>query len=406
LDGAVGRFEQSDRRLRALASAPALRGADVGTLLREHGVSRRSFLGWASATAAALMLPDAFAPRIARAAEVLNRIPVIWIEGQDCAGNTEALLRTSAPTIDELLFQTISLEYHETLMAAAGMQAQERKANAVQAFKGKYVLVIEGAVPNGLDGTYCTVGPAAKPFRDEVVELAEGAALVIAAGACAFYGGIPVAAPNPTDAVGVSSVVHGKPLVNVPACPLNPANLIGVLLHYAMTGQPPALDGLLRPKFAFGYRIHDNCERRAHFEAGEFVQDWGDQGARNNWCLYRMGCKGPMTNNNCSIIRYNDATNWPIGVGHGCIGCAEVGFWDRYAQERPLANAGIPAAGFFGLGVEKSVDRFGLGLLTAAAAGVAIHAGVSMTLRRRAAAAAAGTPAPTADATSPSEEPS
>jgi hypothetical protein len=209
-------------------------------LLTVHGISRRRFLTWASATAALLMLPDAFRPRLARAAELLNRIPVIWLEGQDCAGNTEALLRASAPTIDELLFQTISLEYHETLMSAAGMQAEERKRQAAKDHAGKYILVIEGSIPNGLDGAYCTIGPQARPFIEEVKELAGGAALVIAAGACAFYGGIPIASPNPTDAVGVSSVVSGKPIVNIPACPLNPANLMGTILHFAMTGQPPA----------------------------------------------------------------------------------------------------------------------------------------------------------------------
>ena len=275
----------STERLRRLAASDPIGGSDLRALLIEHGVSRRRFLAWASATAALLMLPDTFRPRLARAAELTNRIPVIWLEGQDCAGNTEALLRTSAPTIDELLFQTISLEYHETLMSAAGMQAEERKRQAAQEYAGRYVLVIEGSIPNGLDGAYCTIGPQAKPFIEEVKELAEGAALVIAAGACAFYGGIPIASPNPTDAVGVSSVVTGKPVVNIPACPLNPANLMGTILHFTMTGQPPALDHLLRPRFAFGYRIHDNCERRAHFDAGEFVDQWGDDAARNNFVL-------------------------------------------------------------------------------------------------------------------------
>jgi quinone-reactive Ni/Fe-hydrogenase small subunit len=215
---------------------------------------------------------------------------------------------------------------------------------------------------------------------------------VIAVGACAFYGGVGGANPNPTQATGVSADVNGKPIVNIPACPMNPANLMGTILHYALTGTVPALDYLLRPTFAFGYRIHDNCERRAHFDAGEYVQQWGDLGARNNFCLYKMGCKGPMTYNNCSIIRYNEATNWPIGAGHGCIGCSELAFWDRYAFERPIANADISAPGLFGLGVEGSVDRLGVGLLTAAAAGIALHAVITGAAARRRAAAA--TPKP------------
>jgi len=84
-------------------------------------------------------------------------------------------------------------------------------------------------------------------------------------------------------------------------------------------------------------------KRRAHFDAGEFVEEWGDEGAKNNFCLYKVGCKGPMTFNNCSIIRYNEGVNWPVGVGRGCIGCSEPDFWDKYAYERPMANANIKA---------------------------------------------------------------
>jgi quinone-reactive Ni/Fe-hydrogenase small subunit len=169
-------------------------------------------------------------------------------------------------------------------------------------------------------------------------------------------------------------VIKGKPLINIPACPANPANMVGVIIQYILTGQIPELDSLLRPKFAFGYRIHDNCERRAHFDAGEFVEEWGDEGAKNNFCLYKVGCKGPMTFNNCSIVKYNDGVNWPVGVGRGCIGCSEPDFWDKYAYERPMANAHIKAPTG---GVEKSVDEFGLGLLTAAGIGIGIHAAAS-----------------------------
>ncbi|MBI3688411.1 MAG: hydrogenase small subunit, partial [Actinobacteria bacterium] len=151
--------------------------------------------------------------------------------------------------------------------------------------------------------------------------------------------------------------------------------------HTVTTGYAECLS-LLRPRFAYGYRVHDNCERRAHFDAGEYVQQWGDAGAKNNFCLYKMGCKGPMTYNNCSIIRYNEGTNWPIGAGHGCIGCSELGFWDRYAHERPLASADIHAAGPFGLGIESSVDKFGVGLLAATGVGIALHAVLSATAGR------------------------
>ena len=364
-------FERCQTRLSYLRSSQPANRLDFSEILIDNGIDRRDFMKWVSATTAMLMLPPMFSPLVAEAAELMNRAPVIWLELQDCAGNSEALLRSDGPKIDEIVLDIISLEYHETLQAAAGFQAEKQLDDAIATFKGKYLLFVEGSIPMGMNGNYGTIGASAETFYDHLMRVSKDAAAVVAVGACATFGGIPAAAPNPTGAVGVMDVVKGKPIVNIPACPANPANMVGVVMHYVLTGQLPELDSLLRPKFAFGYRIHDNCERRAHFDAGEYVEEWGDKGAQNNFCLYKMGCKGPMTFNNCSIIRYNEAVNWPIGVGRGCIGCSEPDFWDKYAYERPMANAKIKApAG----GVEKSVDEFGLGLLTAAGIGIGIHA--------------------------------
>jgi len=374
-------FEQCQSRLDALkAVAPVNNRIDFKETLFSEGFERRDFLKWVSATTAMLMLPASFTPLVAEAAELMNRVPVVWIELQDCAGNSEALLRSDGPKIDEIVLDIISLEFHETLQAASGHQAEKQLEEAIEHFKGKYLLFVEGSVPKGLNGQYGTIGAKAETFIDHLQRLAKDAAAVIAVGACASYGGIPAAAPNPTDAVGVMDIVKGKPLINIPACPANPSNMVGVVLHYVLTGKVPELDSLLRPKFAFGYRIHDNCERRAHFDAGEYVEEWGDEGAKNNFCLYKMGCKGPMTFNNCSIVRYNEGVNWPIGVGRGCIGCSEPDFWDKYAYERPMANAHIKAPTG---GVEKTVDEFGLGLLTAAGIGIGIHAAASAVAGKR-----------------------
>jgi len=369
-------YAQCQRRLDELKDFKPLNNRiDFKESLISEGVDRRDFLKWASATTAMLMLPASFTPLVAQAVEMMNRVPVIWIELSDCAGNSEALLRSDGPQIDEIILDIISLEFHETLQAASGHQAEKQLDEAIEHFKGKYLLFVEGAVPMGMNGEYGTIGAKAETFHDHLLRMSKDAAAVVAVGSCATFGGIPAASPNPTGAVGVMDVVKGKPIINIPACPANPANMVGVILHYVLTGSVPELDSLLRPKFAFGYRIHDNCERRAHFDAGEYVEEWGDEGAKNNFCLYKMGCKGPMTFNNCSIVRYNEGVNWPIGVGRGCIGCSEPDFWDKYAYERPMANANIKAPTG---GVEKSVDEFGLGLLTAAGVGIAIHAAASV----------------------------
>jgi len=364
-------FDQCRARLDALREQPAVNRLDFTELLSDNGQDRRDFMKWVSAATAMLMLPPMFTPLVAEAAELMTRVPVIWIELQDCAGNSEAILRSDGPKIDEIVLDIISLEFHETLMAAAGHQAEAQLEDAVEHFKGKYLLFVEGSVPVGAGKDWCTIGASGETFLDHTKRLAKDAAAVVAVGSCATFGGIPAASPNPTGAVGVMDVIKGKPIINIPACPANPANMVGVILHYVLTGNIPELDSLLRPKFAFGYRIHDNCERRAHFDAGEYVEEWGDVGAKNNFCLYKMGCKGPMTFNNCSIVRYNEGVNWPIGVGRGCIGCSEPDFWDKYAYERPMADAKIKAPTG---GVEKTVDEFGLGLLTAAGVGIGIHA--------------------------------
>jgi len=375
-------FLQCQQRIEDLKKLTPLNNRrDFNLSIEDEGLERRDFLKWASATTAMLMLPASFTPLVAEAAILMNRVPVIWIELSDCAGNTEAILRSDGPKIDEIILDIVSLEFQHTLQAASGHQAEKQLNEAVEHFKGKYLLFVEGAIPLGMNGGYGTIGAHGETFHDNLLRLSEDAAAVVAVGSCATFGGIPAAAPNPTDSVGVMDVVKGKPLINIPACPANPSNMVGVILHYVLTGQIPELDSLLRPKFAFGYRIHDNCERRGHFDAGEYVEEWGDEGAKNNFCLYKVGCKGPMTFNNCSIIRYNEGVNWPIGVGRGCIGCSEPDFWDKYAYERPMANANIKAPTG---GVEKTVDEFGLGLLTAAGIGIGIHAVASVVAGKRA----------------------
>ena len=373
-------YQASRKRLDALKKVQPTHELDLSGALEAEGMDRRDFMKWVSATTAALALPAFFEPLVAEAAEMFNRVPVIWTNLQDCAGNSEAILRTSAPTIDEVILDVISLEFHEVLMAAAGHQAEAQLEEAMHHFKGKYILAVEGSIPLAEDGIYGTKGPKAEKMRDHLIRLANDSFAVVAMGSCATFGGVAAASPNPTGAVGVMDVVKGKPIINLSGCPVNPHNITATIIHVVLTGQVPELDSLYRPKFAYGYRIHDNCERRAHFDAGEFVEQWGDHGAKNNWCLYKMGCKGPMTFNNCSIIRFNDGANWPVGVGRGCIGCAEPDFWDKYAYERPMSGAKFKAPTG---GVEKTVDEFGLGLLSAAAIGIGVHAVASAVAGKR-----------------------
>jgi hydrogenase small subunit len=288
------------------------------------GISRRDFLKFCAATAATLGLPVTADVAIAEAIDKAKRPSVIWLHFQECTGCSESLLRAEHPTIDKLIFDVISLDYHETLFAAAGHQAEAARRQAMQENKGKYILVVEGAIPVKDRGIYCKVG--GQTAVDMVKECAADAAAVIAIGSCASWGGMPSIDPNPTGASSVAEVL-GKPVVTIPGCPPNPYNFLATVVHLLTFNALPAVDKLGRPLFAYSRLIHENCERRAHFDAGRFAIEFGDEGHRKGYCLYKLGCKGPETYANCPVIGFGEAgeNSWPVGCGQPCIGCTEKG---------------------------------------------------------------------------------
>lgn len=286
------------------------------------GLNRRDMIKTIMMAAASVGLSSAAATRIVEAAARGLKPSVIWLHFQECTGCTESLLRTSHPGLAELLLDLISLDYHETLFAAAGHQAEQALHDTMQARQGEYVLIVEGAIPTKDGGIYCKIG--GRTALDLVREVADSAGAIIAIGSCASWGGIPSADPNPTGATGAPMVLEGKTVVTIPGCPANPYNLLGTVLQYVTLGTLPALDEKGRPLFAYGRTIHEHCPRRAHFDAGRFAQQFGDEGHRQGWCLYKLGCKGPQTHANCSVQSFGEIPDaWPIGLGHPCFGCTE-----------------------------------------------------------------------------------
>lgn len=288
------------------------------------GLPRRQFLQFCVGITATLGLSRNAVGAVARALVEARRPSVIWLHFQECTGCSESLLRAEHPTLEKLILDIISLDYHETLMAAAGHQAEAARLSAMAANKGKYILVVEGAIPTGLDGNFCKIG--GKTAVELIKECAADAAAVIAIGSCASWGGMPSTSPNPTGASPVAAIL-GKPVLTIPGCPPNPYNFLTTVVHYLVLGKLPELDAKGRPMFAYGRLIHENCERRAHFDAGRFAIEFGDDGHRQGWCLYKLGCKGPETYANCPSIQFGDAGlgSWPVGCGHPCIGCTEQG---------------------------------------------------------------------------------
>lgn len=292
-----------------------------GSGLAAGGTNRREFIRVVTMAAASVGLTSGAAAEIAEAAARGLKPSVIWLHFQECTGCTEALLRTAHPALAELILDLISLDYCETLFAAAGHQAEDALRKAMAENAGKYVCVVEGAIPTKDDGIYCKI--AGRTAVDLVTEVADKAGAIVGLGSCASWGGIPSADPNPTGAAGAPMVLKGKTVVTIPGCPPNAYNLLGTLLQYVTVGTLPALDELGRPKWAYGRPIHEDCPRRAHFDAGRFAEAFGDEGHRQGYCLYKLGCKGPATYANCSLLRYCDTEAWPIGIGHPCVGCTE-----------------------------------------------------------------------------------
>lgn len=320
--------------------------ATLGERLAEHGISRRAFVKYASYLGSLMAL----APEVSRsmAAELAKarRQSVIWLSFQECTGCTESITRSYGPTLEDLIFDFISLDYHHTLMAASGEAIEHARKEAMAANKGKYIVAVDGSIPLGDGGIYST--SAGESNLAMLQETVKDAFAVISIGTCAAYGGIPKAKPNPTGAVSVSDIVKDKPVINIPGCPPIPEAMTGSIAYLLAFGKVPELDHLGRPKAFFGDNIHDRCYRRPFYERGQFAKAFDDEGARAGWCLYELGCKGPVTYNACATTKWNGGTSFPIQSGHGCLGCSEPDFWDKGGFYVPLSGSIGPTAKLVG----------------------------------------------------------
>ncbi|MEN8302878.1 MAG: hydrogenase small subunit [Campylobacterota bacterium] len=307
---------------------------NLDSAMESLDIAKHEINSWISMVTANMQLHPNFEQVVDGAVCALNKVPVIWLELADCSGNSEAFIKSTNPAIEDIIFDYVSLDYHELLMSASGDQSETILEDIVANQKGEYILIVEGAVPMAMDGKYLRIGPKGETGIELLQKCAKDAALVLAVGSCALDGGIVAAEPNPTGAVGVAEALGRDDIINLPGGPTNPTNIVGTLLSYLMFEELPPLDKFNRPLWAYEGRVHDNCERRGHYELGEFVQEWGDAGAKKGYCLFEMGCKGPYTNVNCPTMKFNGGTSWPVQAGHGCMGCVEQGFVDKFANER------------------------------------------------------------------------
>ena len=343
-------------------------------VLRNHGVDRRSFLQFCTMSTAAMGLSAALTPQVVKAMVTKPRIPVIWLHGLECTCCSESFIRSSHPIAQDMVLNLISLDYDDTLQAAAGFQVEEIRKRIMKENPGEYILAVEGNAPTKDGGVYCTIG--GESFLNILQESAAKAKAVVAWGSCASNGCVQAAKPNPTGAKPIHELISGKPIINVPGCPPIAEVMTAVLTHILTFDRLPELDRIGRPKMFYGQRLHDKCYRRAFFDAGQFVESWDDEGAKKGWCLYKMGCRGPTTYNSCSTVKWNNGVSWPVGSGHGCLGCSEENFWDNGPFYQRLMNIPVP-------GIEMTPDKIGTTLTVLTAAGLGAHA-ISVAARKAA----------------------
>ncbi len=335
------------------------------------GISRRSFLKGCAALTAMMGLSTDMLSEVVEAAEAKPLPVVIWLHGHECTGCDESFLRSASPLASDVVLNNIDLEYSHVLSAGSGEPFEAHLEETIQKYAGQYILAVEGAVSTKDNGIYCMTG--GKPFVQTLQRVAKGAAAVIAYGTCATSGGIQAANPNPTGSSGISHFIGDKPLVNVPGCPPIPEVMTGVIMHVALFGKLPPLDGDGRPKQFYGNRIHDTCYRRPFFDAGLFAESYDDKGSKAGWCLYKLGCRGPETYNSCGNMRWYQGMSYPIQSGAPCIGCSNAHFWD----EAPFSKR-LPEYGPLG-----DIDKIGAGLAVATGVGVVAHGALSTIQKKK-----------------------
>ena len=357
-------------------------------------VSRRDFLKLSAGSTAALGLLLFGFPNFERVfAASVAEIPVIWIQGGGCTGCSTSVLNSLSPKIQDVLVNQVvpgkhvSLRFHPTVMAASGELAMKSLEDTAKN-KGGYVLVVEGAISTKDNGVYCEIGEIeghGVTALDALTTLGADAMAVIALGSCTSFGGIPAAAPNATGCKGVQAVLTERgiktPVINLPGCPAHPDWFVGTVASVLIGGLGSVeVDDIGRPTAFYDKLIHDNCPRRGYFDAGQFAKKYSEP-----YCLFELGCKGPVTHADCPIRLWNSGTNWCVGSNSPCIGCCEPGFPDSVSPLRKVADLYTVTPPSWLPPMEKEPEGFypGLAAGLGAVGGIAVGAaGVAIAKRK------------------------
>jgi hydrogenase small subunit len=353
----------------AIQQSEVQREETLGERLAKAGVTRRSFMRYCAGMASIMAIPASMMPKLAEAALLAPLTSVVYLSFEECTVCLVSLVNVFPNTtyktdsIENIILTMLSLDYLETLMAPSGTGAEKSKADAIA--KSGYILVVDGGMPvdtliDPVTGKSIPAGffiQHGKTGLQLLKEAATNAAAVVSVGTCASFGGLPAAKGpadlnNPSNLRGVSptgatsikaaltsfgGAYASKPVINVSGCPPIAEVIAGTLVYWILNKKAPALDSNLRPTMFYGNTVHEECPRKDFLEGGHFVKNFDDTGARAGYCLLMMGCKGPITHNACTTLKWNQGTGYPMRSGHGCLGCAEPGFWDKEA----IAGQGV-----------------------------------------------------------------
>lgn len=313
-------------------------------------ITRRSFLKYCTASAAALGLSPAALQHL-EAALASNGAPtLVWLHGSGCQGDSVSFLNLFANvdpvgdlTIGGVLLTHVNLAYHTVVMASAGATAVTMARQAQR--KGGYVLVLEGGVPTAFGGKACLImseNGRTITYHEAVLDWAADAALVLCVGTCSCFGGIPMSGPipaeaNPSEVVScpdaIRAVYPEKAIINIPGCPAHP-DWIGWTVVQLILGNPVPLDAYGRPTALYGNQtvdsdtlnVHENCPRNPNYHSTERATTFGEDGK----CLEDLGCRGPSTYSDCPNRKWNNGengpANWCVDANAMCIGCVQPNF--------------------------------------------------------------------------------
>ena len=328
-------------------------------------MERRDFLKMAAAMGATVFLAK-YASMVAEAFKpaINGEVRVVWLQGAGDTGCTISLIQGAHPDLVDVITQfRLSVAFHPTIMFTQGEEAVKPLTKIVEDMEPLDVLIVEGGVPKG---NYCTVGEIdgkPVPFEWWVRKLGEKTrGAIVAVGDCAASGGIPAAAPNPTGCRPVKEVLPGKTVINITGCPPHP-DWITLTLASVLLGYTPELDEYGRPKVFYSQYIHDLCPRRGFYDKGEFAEKFGE-----DKCLWKLGCKGPVTRADCPYRKWNNGVSMCTQNGGLCTGCANPRFPEAPTSPFHKEVEAVPTV----LGID--LTKWAYAVAAAAAIGIAAHA--------------------------------